>query len=70
MIFTKRNIWFIPISPPEHDKAINYFLENDSDEIEANKKGIHIKKTNYNLENVSQGEVLEYLENLRGLARI
>ncbi len=54
----------------EHVKAINYFLGNDFDEIEANKKGIHIRKTNYNLENVSQGEIFECLENLSKLAEM
>ncbi len=54
----------------EHIEAIEYFLKNDFYEIEANKKGVHVSKTNYNLEEVSQEEVLTYLNNLSRLARM
>ncbi len=50
--------------------AIKYFFENDFTSIEANAKGVYVKKANYRDEDLVPGKVGAYLYNLNSFSRM
>jgi hypothetical protein len=50
--------------------AIKYFFENNFASIEANAKGVYVKKANYTEEDLVPGKVGTYLDNLNSFSRM
>jgi hypothetical protein len=50
--------------------AIKYFFENNFTSIEANAKGVYVKKANYTEEDLVPGKVGAYLNNLNSFSRM
>ncbi len=50
--------------------AIKYFFENNFASIEANAKGVYVKKANYTEEDLAPGKVGTYLDNLNSFSRM
>ncbi len=50
--------------------AVKYFFENNFTSIEANAKGVYVKKANYKDEDLVPGKVGSYLDNLNSFSRM
>ncbi|MEJ2306403.1 MAG: hypothetical protein P8Y62_05535 [candidate division WOR-3 bacterium] len=50
--------------------AIKYFADNGFNSIEANSKGVYVKKANYKEEDLDPGRMQTYLDNLNTFSRM